>query len=259
MKIAIHSDLHTEYSFCLLEALEQADLLLLAGDIGDNYSLPIFFKHLRSKAPSLPIIYILGNHDRWGYTLLEGINFHREIANRYQIRLLDNEAVIFQDLLICGTTLWTNFMLAGTPEASMEWAKRLPDFKDIFIEENKRLTPEIMVDLFNDSVAFLKRTLNYQSNHIRKKLVVSHFLPARELISPKHSKTTSELVKSAYWTSDIPEIYQLADIWVYGHSHTNIITNVGNTQFISNQRGYSNQYNQSTPDSHYKIDYLIEI
>lgn len=259
MKIAIHSDLHTEYSLCRLERLDEADLLILAGDIGDNYSLPHFFNRLRMDAPDLPVLYILGNHDRWGYSLADGLALHRRIAADYNVRLLDNEAVIFQDVLFCGTTLWTDFHLAGDEVASKAWAQRLPDFRDIRYADGSAISPDDMQAMCAQACAFLQQTLRAETA-VRKRVVISHFLPSKHLVAPQHAGSQQALIQSAYWTSDLPALTALADVWIYGHSHSNIETVIGQTRFISNQRGYARVMNGLDPKcTGYRSDYIIEV
>lgn len=250
MRIAVHSDLHTEISPHRLQGLEWAELLILAGDIGDLHTLPAFFAQLRKDAPTLPILYTLGNHDRYGMTRHEGVAAHRALAAQYNIRLLDDEAVIFRDILFCGTTLWTDFALAGDAQASKQWAgDTLPDFTHIRDDNGALLTPETMQQWHRHACAFLDHALN--TPDVREKVVISHFLPARALVAPEHGSDHEALIKSAYWASELPELYRRAGFWIYGHSHTNISARTPSTTFISNQRGAR----RKAPD--YQADYLL--
>lgn len=258
MKIAVHSDLHTEYSLCELENLAAADVLILAGDIGDTSSLPHFFSRLRKQAPQLAVLYILGNHDRWGMDWAQGIAKHRAIAQEYDIQLLENQALVIDEVLFCGTTLWTNFALAQEQEASIAWAaQNIPDFRYIY-RQGKPFTIQDMLHEHQQALQFLHSALT-ETSTVRKKVVISHFVPARELVAEKYQRSSAEFIKSAYWTSDLPEIYRLADMWIYGHSHDNIELTIGQTRFVSNQRGYHRIFNAYHANSHYRPDYLIEL
>ena len=42
MKIGVHSDLHSECSLCTISNLAELDVLVLAGDIGDPTTVPLF-------------------------------------------------------------------------------------------------------------------------------------------------------------------------------------------------------------------------
>ena len=258
MKIAVHSDLHTELSLCRLENLGAADLLVLAGDIGDSASLPLFFAALREQAPDLPVLYVLGNHDRYGFTYGGGLAEHRAIAEKFAVRLLEDEAVRIADVLFCGTTLWTDFRLGGDAAASMAWAgETLPDYRHISCDDGTPLTPAVMVEWFGRACAFLE-TAFAQAGRVRKKVVISHFLPAKELLAEKYRRGHGDLLRSSYWASDLPQLYRQADVWIYGHSHDNIACTIAATDFLSNQRGYSRREN-GQEDNGYRADYLLEI
>ena len=258
MNIAVHSDLHTEVSLCRLEKLHTADLLVLAGDIGSSASLPVFFATLREQAPDLPVLYVLGNHDRYGFTYGGGVAEHRAIAGEFAVRLLEDEAVRIEDVLFCGTTLWTDFRLGGDPLASMTWAGgALPDYRHISCDDGRALTPEVMSEWFERACAFL-RTAFAQAGRVRKTVVISHFLPAKELVAERYRRSRRDAIRSAYWASDIPALYRQADVWIYGHSHDNIERTIATTDFVSNQRGYSRQEN-GHENNGYRADYVLEI
>lgn len=258
MKIALHSDLHTEVSLCELQGLAQADVLLLAGDIGDMQTLPQFFYKLRKQAPQLTVLYILGNHEHWYLQWEQGLAEYRRLAADYDIRLLENESLIIDDVLFCGTTLWTDFALAGDAASSMDWARdNIPDFHLIQCGFSA-FSPENMLAEHQAARQFLHDALT-QHQSVRKKVVFSHFLPAKELVGKQYGYSQEALMKSAYWSSDLPELYALADVWAYGHSHENIECMLGHTRFISNQRGYFSEYNRYRPSSGYRPDFMLEI
>ena len=250
MRIAVHSDLHTEISPCRLRGLDMAELLVLAGDIGDMASLPAFFAALRADAPDVPVLHVLGNHDRYGMTREEGVAAHRALAAQYGIRVLDDEAVLFGDVLFCGTTLWTDFRLADDAPASMQWAgDTLPDFREIRDDDGTLLTPQAMLLWHEAACAFLAKAL--ATPQVRAKVVISHFLPSRAVVAREHGADQEALVKSAYWASELPALYGQCDVWIYGHSHANVNVTQGSTRFVSNQRGAR----RKAPD--YEEDFLL--
>ena len=77
MKIALASDLHLEFGDIILKNTENADVLILAGDIcvinhfrfGNHYSERYFnfFKRVSEEFPH--VIYILGNHEFYDYDI----------------------------------------------------------------------------------------------------------------------------------------------------------------------------------------------
>ena len=67
-------------------------------------------------------------------------------------------------------------------------------------------------------------------------VVVTHHLPTRQVVAPQHQDS---LINSAFATElgDFIASSRI-DVWIYGHSHTNIDAIVGNTRLVSNQLGY---------------------
>ena len=81
--------------------------------------------------------------------------------------------------------------------------------------------------------------------HIKKSLaestakhivVVTHHLPTLQVVASQHK---GSVLNSAFAT-EYEELISGSriDAWIYGHSHTNIDTEIGNTKVISNQMGY---------------------
>ena len=77
----------------------------------------------------------------------------------------------------------------------------------------KRLTVEDYNRMHTYCLGFIKKSVaESTANHI---VVVTHHLPTLQVVADSR-----------------------IDVWVYGHSHTNIDTIVGNTKVVSNQMGY---------------------
>ena len=81
---------------------------------------------------------------------------------------------------------------------------------------------------------FIKRSLaESTAKHI---VVVTHHLPTLEVVAP-HRK--GSVLNSAFAT-ELGELIadSRIDAWIYGHSHTNIDTEINGTKIVSNQMGY---------------------
>ncbi|MFV9475345.1 metallophosphoesterase [Advenella sp. RU8] len=263
LKVGIHSDLHTEFSACTITNLPELDVLVLAGDMGDLSSMAHFLGRIRREAPGLPVLYVLGNHEYYGLEFEKAKQYYRQLCEAYQVTLLDNEVVQIGDVLFVGSTLWTDFSLAGQADISMQWArKKIPDFRKIHCYSANgslvAMQPANTVKEYKKACAFIREALLSENKAVRKKVVVSHFLPAFELLATAYRQDADALIQSAYWATDIPHLYQLADVWIYGHSHDCIETTVGATRFLSNQRGYSKVMNQVQCED-YQHGYCIEI
>ena len=70
-----------------------------------------------------------------------------------------------------------------------------------------------------------------------KIVVVTHHLPTRLVVAPEHKGSR---INSAFST-ELGEfiVDSRINTWIYGHSHTNIDTVIGNTKIVSNQIGYT--------------------
>lgn len=81
---------------------------------------------------------------------------------------------------------------------------------------------------------FIKRSLaESTAKHI---VVVTHHLPTLEVVAPHHK---GSVLNSAFAT-ELGELIADShiDAWIYGHSHTNIDTEINGTKIVSNQMGY---------------------
>ena len=83
-------------------------------------------------------------------------------------------------------------------------------------------------------LAFLKQAVEESTaKHI---VVVTHHLPTLKVVAPQHKGSA---LNGAFATELGNYIVDSRiDAWIYGHSHTNIDTTIGNTRIVCNQLGY---------------------
>ena len=96
----------------------------------------------------------------------------------------------------------------------------------------------LQVDDFNrmheTSIGFSRKSIeDSTAAHI---VVVTHHLPTLQVVAPYHR---GSMLNSAF-ASEYGDLIadSRIDAWIYGHSHTNIDTEIGGTRIISNQMGY---------------------
>lgn len=117
MRIALASDIHLEFGEIELTNTENADVLVLAGDIcvaqhfkaQDKYIKRYleFFKKCSEEFPH--VIYILGNHEHYNGDFAYTAIVMRDALKPFEnVHLLDNETFVLDDTTFIGTTLWTN-------------------------------------------------------------------------------------------------------------------------------------------------------
>lgn len=86
---------------------------------------------------------------------------------------------------------------------------------------------EICMDFIQKSVE------ESTANHI---VVVTHHLPTFKVVVPQHKNS----VQNSAFASEYGDwiAYSRINAWIYGHSHSNIDTEIGSTRVICNQVGY---------------------
>lgn len=144
IKIAVSSDIHLEFGDLEIENTEQADVLILGGDIcvandlthyDPQYTLGLeyksnryhdFFKRCSEKFPH--VIYILGNHEHYHGDFAVTAKHMKEVLGYLKnIYILDNEVKTIDDVTFIGGTLWTD-MNKEDPNTLYEISRRMNDF-----------------------------------------------------------------------------------------------------------------------------------
>ena len=124
MKIAIASDIHLEFGDLILKNEENADVLILSGDIcvaadfrkSDPYGIlengktnryTDFFVRCANEFKN--VIYVAGNHEHYGGDYAETFTILREyLGSIPNLHILDKEHVVIDDVTFIGGTLWTD-------------------------------------------------------------------------------------------------------------------------------------------------------
>ena len=81
---------------------------------------------------------------------------------------------------------------------------------------------------------FIKKSVvESDAEHI---VVVTHHLPTMALVAPHHKRSPLNSAFANNLDDFIAE--SRIDVWIYGHSHTNIDTDITGTKVVCNQLGY---------------------
>jgi len=258
MRVSLASDVHLEFGDLILKNDNNADVLLLAGDICVAKELPYtdsryyerfhdFFS--RCAFQFKDVIYIAGNHEHYHGTYDKTHDILRtQLAKHTNIHILDKEHITIGDTLFFGGTLWTDFN--NEDRSTMRVIREMMnDFRIISAPgdrktswkdadgnlhyRNSKLTPE---DVLVDHKDFLDK-LN-QLNSPNKIVVVGHHSPSKLSTKPQYEDDwemnggySSDLTN---YIMDHPEIA----LWVHGHTHHAFDYNVGSTRILCNPRGY---------------------
>ncbi|MEB0042643.1 metallophosphoesterase [Pseudomonas sp. MH10] len=227
MKIQIYSDLHLEFSD-FVPLADDADLVILAGDI-----------HTKAKgvawaniAFSCPVIYVCGNHEFYGGHIDKTLTKMRDAAAPH-IHVLENEVFVWQQIRFLGDTAWTDFSSTGDVVAATVMAREsMNDFRVIRADASyRRLRPDDVAS--RNRVARKWLTQKLAEPFAGKTVVITHHAPTPVVVG---DKTDGHL--SAAYSNHWPELIEQVDLWVFGHTHQAIDTELVGCSLISNPRGY---------------------
>ena len=272
MKIAIASDVHLEFGDLILKNEENADVLILSGDIcvasdfresdglvesGKSQRYVDFFSRCAFEFPK--VLYVAGNHEHYYGDYAETFSTLRKYLGHIEnLHILDKEHVVIGDVTFIGGTLWTD-MNAQDPVTLAHIRGVMNDFR--VIENSNEMVSYRTFDvneegtqiptfhkrpakfLPEDTVQDHKKMLEYihvNTAMLGKCVVVGHHAPSKASTHPRYQ--TEVIVNGAYssrldqFILDHPQI----KLWTHGHTHEEFDYMVGTTRVVCNPRGYIN-------------------
>ena len=276
MKIKLVSDLHLEFSDCVITNNDNCDVLILGGDImvaqdlhdhpeppniADQAAIAAgtglgrrqekaqrfrdFFKRCSFQFPH--VIYIMGNHEFYNGKFYASIDYMRdEIAKYPNIYMLEQDTKIIDDVVFVGGTLWTN-MNRRDPLTMHAIEGMMNDFR--IIRNDKRsyaAMSALDVAIRHDrTLAYIKLML--QEHKDKKCVVVGHHTPSFQSMHPMYAHDT--LMNGGYH-SDLSEFildHPQIKLWTHGHTHHPFDYVIGETRIVCNPRGYeADGYSEGT-------------
>jgi len=163
MKIAIASDVHLEFGDLILKNEENADVLILSGDIcvaadfreSDPYGLVSYGKterytdfFIRCANEFKNVIYVAGNHEHYNGDYAETFTILRKyLGSIPNLHILDKQHVVIDDVTFIGGTLWTD-MNAQDPVTMAHIAGMMNDFR-IIQNSNEMVSYKTMVNAYD--------------------------------------------------------------------------------------------------------------
>ena len=169
---------------------------------------------------------------QWKWMFRENVGFYQNQV----IRIDDTDFVL--------STLWSR--INPNDEKSMN------DFHQIKFD-GKLLQVEKFNRIHKTCMGFIRKSVEKSTaSHI---MVVTHHLPTFEVVAPQYKNS---ILNSAFASEYGDWIaHSRIDAWSYGHSHSNIDTEIGGTRLICNQMGYifANEHlvNGFEPKKHLEI------
>ena len=257
MKIWLFSDLHLEHTPLASLKPPEADVCVAAGDIKANGIVPSLEWLNTNIAPSMPVVFVAGNHEFWKSSIIEGIAAAKAAAVEMpRVHFLHNRSIQIDDVLFIGATLWTDQDLHHSRLTSAFFAKDsqsgMKDFKKIAWQKSpwQRLTPARTIGMHRESRSFITSALQA---HTGKAVVVSHHAPSIRSLNDNDAAKTSASNYASNLDGLIEEFQPTA--WVHGHIHRSSRYRIGNTEIISNPRGYGDKEEGTS----FNPDFVFEI
>ena len=254
MKIQYASDLHLEFganSAILREhpMIPVGDILVLAGDIG-YLGYEAMTKHPFWNWASgnfRQVVVIPGNHELYRHFNINELTDGWELKLRHNVRYVYNKVVHLNDTTdLIASTLWSEI----SPEKGYIIQRNVSDFHLIRDGVNA-LTWERFNEEHKKCRAFIENAV--RESRADRIIVATHHVPSFALIDQEFNGSP---INGAF-TSELGDFILGSRInyWIYGHSHSNIIKQIGNTQCVCNQLGYV----RALEHIYFKKDAVIEL
>ena len=259
MKIAVCSDLHLEFGDLDLQNEENADVLILGGDIfiasdleGWTPELDPVFKTISSAraeryndfvvrcSQRFPnVILIMGNHEHYHGDFSKSAKIIRNaFGDLNNVHFLDKEFRVIDGVLFFGGTLWTDMNKEhnGTIHEIRYMMNDYNIVKNSSVGENCRFMP---IDGIEDHKRFLTNLDEALNGHPDlPTVVVGHHAPSK---SSTHPRYKDEFITNGAYSSDLNDFIldrRQIKLWTHGHTHETFDYMIGTTRIVCNPRGY---------------------
>ncbi len=272
MKIAVASDLHLEFGDINIQNTDNADVLILSGDIlvaadigkpdphnfmegARSNRFTDFFKRCSFQFPH--VIYVLGNHEHYHgdfattATRIQGMLDANLLSNVY---LLDRGVKVIDDVTFIGGTLWTD-MNNGDQLTLYHMKSMMNDFR--CVENSDKVVHYKAYEQINgvdnrEKPIFKTRTAKFSpedafEEHAKMKgyiqqivegkpdqkfVVVGHHSPSRK---STHEQYANDTIMNGGYSSNMDEFIQdhpQIKLWTHGHTHHEFDYVIGSTRVM---------------------------
>jgi predicted phosphodiesterase len=280
MKIALASDLHLEFGDIILKNEENADVLILSGDImvaQDLHDHPEmdygmyskinladlgrrqqtaqrfrdFLKRCSFQFPH--VIYIAGNHEFYHGKFHGSLKDLRDTCAKFpNVYFMENDCRKIDDVTFVGCTLWTD-MNKFDPLTLHAVADMMNDYR-VIREDSKgytKLRPAHTAARHRRSVEYIRTVI--EGKFDEKFVVVGHMSPSKMSIHPKYK---DDYIMNGAYASDLSEFildHPQIKLWTHGHTHHSFDYMIGTCRIVCNPRGYIGYEEQAT---NFQLQYL---
>jgi len=270
MKVALASDIHLEFQDIILKNTENAEVLILSGDIlvaEDLHNHPEekvkiaimvdslsrrqetaqrfrdFIKRCSFQFPH--VVVIAGNHEFYHGNWKASIQYLRDEYSKFDnVYFLEQDTKVINDVTFIGATLWTDCN-KGDPLTLHALTDMMNDYRIIRNDELgfTKLRPAHSMHRHQRTVGYIKSVLADRKD--QKVVVVGHHAPTFNSV---HEKYRNDQLMNGGYASDLSQLIldnpQIA-LWTHGHMHDPFDYMVGTTRVVCNPRGYAGHDEQA--------------
>jgi predicted phosphodiesterase len=273
MKIAVASDVHLEFGDLDIVNDQDAQVLILSGDIcvaadldmRDRRQTEMGFARYRSEmfhdffercTANFPhVIYVMGNHEYYHSDFATALGeMRRKLAHLPNLYILEREVKTIDDVTFIGGTLWTD-MNNSDPLTLYHMRTMMNDFRVIqnsavpvhfktqegeFKTRVGKFMPEDAVTEHVKMKQYIEVVTAMLGKNPNKYVVVGHHSPSKQ---STHEMYANDTVMNGGYSSDLNEFIENhpeIKLWTHGHTHHPFDYVVGETRIVCNPRGYIN-------------------
>lgn len=262
--IRVFSDIHLDFfvskkfkfeDLWMPEPMEHDSdtILILAGDIWHAKKPFSYFGHSWIKEVSKKFKYVLctlGNHDLWNGNYPNTYKDFKEKIKEQGLEnvfLLQNDTILIGDMKFVGGTLWTDFM-GGDNRCLYEASNIMMDYKYIkYGQDFNKLKPVHLFRSFIDTKKYIFENAikDYPEQEV---WVLTHHSPSYQSLEDSQ-KMDHLKYENALYHSNLDEEIKVSEIsvWVHGHSHHAQSYKIGNSEVLSNPKGYPSEETEYNP------------
>lgn len=250
MKFAVMSDMHGYINF-IHELEEQKDtILLIPGDLGEVCRTS-YGEHVQILADKYKeVLLVPGNHEYY-----KG-NIHRTHDRLTKLddsienfHFLQDNFRIFDDVMIIGSTLWTDFD-GQNPLTRYLASIEMNDYKHIrhgpvTVPWQRKLKPEDVEAMHHISKLYIKNAVDTvrETCDTMKVLVMTHHAPSFQSVPEMYIGDKLNGCYCSFMDYYIGELNP--QVWVHGHIHQSADYMIGDTRIICNPRGYGQRASEN--------------
>jgi len=271
MKIAIASDVHLEFGDLDIVNNNNAEVLILSGDIcvaadldmRDRRQTELGFARYRSErfhdffercAANFPhVIYVMGNHEYYHSDFATALGeMRRKLAHLSNLYILEREVKVIDDVTFIGGTLWTDmnnmdsltlyhmrtmmndFRVITNSTTPVNFRTQEGEFKT----RVGRFMPEDAVTEHVKMKQYIEVVTAMLGKNPNKYVVVGHHAPSRR---STHEMYAHDTIMNGGYSSDLDEFimdHPEIKLWTHGHTHHVFDYMIGETRVVCNPRGY---------------------